>query len=628
MARIALPPTWIGVLSRQRGPLRLYQWLWLALCLAGGVVVAAPRIVSQPLVYHATAETRFDVAQYPSLYDASGAPAQDFRIAVDDATNALRQRLFAQREVRFGLPDFRVEYQPLAPGVVRVLGVAPTALEAQLLANRGAEELARQIQAAGGREILRTMLNWEFFQVFRSAPPGDSFAATLRPILELRAFPLSREIESSERRVALDHLAAAEQGYLARALESRSDLWRFEINTRNATLDAVCDTVGVTGTAAREAALRTCAATTPAAQAELAARDGAIQRLQAIDAALRYLIERRGLAFTPDAPGPVYRVAAAAPAAPVERNIGPLLLLAALVGLAFGVAGVALDRSAGVMPKLAELWSYRELVRNLVLRDLRVRYRGSVLGYLWTQIAPLLLMLVFWLVFSIFFQSGIAMFPVFVLAALLPWNYCNEAVSGGARSVLDNANLVKKVFFPREVLPLVAVLSSLVNFLLSLPMLLLVAATVQFFYPPLRELGRMTNFSVALAYIPVLLLIQTIFLAGMVLGLSALSVRYRDLVHLIGIGLQFWFFLTPVVYSLDVVGGTTAQVVRWLNPMASLVEFYREVIYGSAVAAPQIPTPGFPALESVLRVLLTSLVVLALGYWYFQRRSGQFGERL
>jgi len=291
---------------------------------------------------------------------------------------------------------------------------------------------------------------------------------------------------------------------------------------------------------------------------------------------------------------------------------------------------VALDRSAGTMRKALELWSYRELIRNLVLRDLRVRYKGSVLGYLWTQIAPLLLMLVFWFVFSILLPSGIAMFPVFLIVGLLPWNYCNEALSGGARSVLDNAALVKKVFFPREVLPLVAVISSLANFLLSLPMLFLVMAAVQALYEPLREAGRLTNLSWTVAYLPVLLLIQTIFLAGVALLLSALAVRFRDTVHLIGILLQFWFFLTPVVYALDSEGipAWVAQAVRWLNPMASMIEFYREVLYGNRALNGEIPTPAVPALDSVLRVLLTSLVALAVGYWYFQRRSAEFGERL
>jgi lipopolysaccharide transport system permease protein len=172
------------------------------------------------------------------------------------------------------------------------------------------------------------------------------------------------------------------------------------------------------------------------------------------------------------------------------------------------------------------------------------------------------------------------------------------------------------------------VLSSLLNFLLSLPMLFVVMAAAQFFYAPLHADGRMFNFAWTFAYLPVLLIIQMMFLAGIVLFVSALAVFFRDTVHLIGIVVQFWFFLTPVVYKLDILGELPARIIRWLNPMASLVEFYREILYGNAVAVGGVPTPGLPALESVLRVLLTSLALLAIGYWFFQRRSGRFGEEL
>ncbi|KPV51373.1 hypothetical protein SE17_21555 [Kouleothrix aurantiaca] len=277
------------------------------------------------------------------------------------------------------------------------------------------------------------------------------------------------------------------------------------------------------------------------------------------------------------------------------------------------------------MRKMRELWAYRELIINLVLRDMRVRYKGSALGYLWTQLAPLLLMLVFWFVFSRLLSSSITMFPVFLIIGLLSWNFTAEAVVGGARSIIDSASLIKKVFFPREVLPLVSVLSSLLNFLLSLPMMLLLMAAVQ-----LGTLGRL-NFAWTIAYLPVLLIIQTMLLTGLALLMSALAVRFRDFVHLIGILMQFWFFLTPVVYSIDsfnntVFGIPLAVAIRWINPMASLIEFYREVLYGQAVTAPNIPTPGLPALTSVLRVLVTAVSLLALGYWFFQRRSGSFGE--
>jgi lipopolysaccharide transport system permease protein len=259
-----------------------------------------------------------------------------------------------------------------------------------------------------------------------------------------------------------------------------------------------------------------------------------------------------------------------------------------------------------------------------------VRYKGSALGYLWTQLAPLLMMLVFWFVFSFFFQSASVMYPVFLIVGLLPWNFCSEAVNGGTRSVLDNANLIKKVFFPREVLPLVSVFSSLVNYILSLPMIFLLMAVVQLLYPPL---GGRLNFSWTFAYIPVLIVIETLFLAGVALFTSALAVFFRDFVHLIGILLQFWFFLTPVVYSLDTItttigGVSLTTIIRWLNPMASLIDFYRDILYGNVVGPNQIPTPGLPALNSVLRVLITALITLAVGYWFFQRRSGRFGEEI
>ncbi|PDV99941.1 hypothetical protein A9Q02_01175 [Candidatus Chloroploca asiatica] len=273
--------------------------------------------------------------------------------------------------------------------------------------------------------------------------------------------------------------------------------------------------------------------------------------------------------------------------------------------------------------KAVELWSYRELIRNLALRDLRTRYKGSALGYLWTQLAPLGMMLVYVIVFSLLLPSGIAMFPVFIIVALLPWNYTAESIIGGTRSIIDNAALIKKVYFPREVLPLVTVFSSLINFVLSLPMMFVVMAVVQ-----LTTIGRL-NFSWSFAYLPVLMLIQTIMLAGFAMLLGSAAVFYRDVVHLIGIIMNIWFFLTPIIYPLGVFGeGLTVRLVRWFNPMASLIEFYREILYGNVVAVGQIPTPALPALSSVLRVSVTALVILVVGYWVFQRVSRNFGEEI
>ncbi len=614
-----------AALTARRGALALYQWLWLILCIAGALSVAVPPILARPILYYADATVQFDLTRYGPIYQPVAPNLTGIDIAMTDATEALRLDALARADVRLGRPDFRVEYLPQTPGEVIVRGIAGNAVEAKALADAGAAELVRQIRAAGGREILRNMLGWQLWQALngQTPAPGDRFAWLLRDILRLEALPLSRPIEPFSTPRTLAELSGEEISDVTRALESRYDLWRFAINTRDATLDALCASTGLTDTATREAVLQTCAANNPAAAAELAARDRTIAQLRAIEAAIQFLIRDAGARFDADQVSAAFRVSAALPTAPEPRYELPLIALAALVGTMLGVGGIAFDRSVGVLPKLQELWQYRELIRNLVLRDLRARYKGSTLGYLWTQIAPLGMMMVYVIVFSFLLPNGIAMFPVFVIVGLLPWNYTAEAVLSGTRSIIDNAALVKKVYFPREVLPLVAVGSSLLNFVLSLPMMFLVIVIVQ-----LTTLGRL-NLSWSIVYLPVIMALQTIFLTGLALLLGAGAVFFRDVVHLIGIVINIWFFLTPIIYPLSTISeGVAARVIRWLNPLASIIEFYREIIYGNTVPVGLIPTPGVPALGALLRVGVTALIVLAVGYWVFQRTSRHFGEEL
>ncbi|PDW04057.1 ABC transporter permease [Candidatus Viridilinea mediisalina] len=606
--------------------LRLYHWLWLLFCISGALLVATPRILAQPVIYYAAAETRFELERYGAIYEPVAPNLTALAIALHDANEALRQAALARGEVRFGGPDYRVDFLVAeTPGSVVVRGVGATPTEAQQLANAAAEELVRQVRAAGGREILRNMLGWELWQAMQAegmAAP-DPFAVLLREILRTQAFPMSRQPEPFAEARRLADLPAEELNDLARALEARYDLWRFAINTRNATLDALCGTAALSTTAPREEALAGCAAQQPQAAAELAERDREIVRLRTLESALRYLISNYNVAFAPDQPSAAQRLSASLPSAPEPRYVPQLIALATAFGLAFGIGGIALDRSAGITGKMGEIWAYRELIRNLILRDLRTRYKGSALGYLWTQLAPLGMMLVYVTVFSLLLPSGLAMFPVFIIVALLPWNFTAEAIIGGTRSIIDNAALIKKVYFPREVLPLVTVGSSLVNFILSLPMMFLVIAFVQ-----LTTIGRL-NLSWTVAYIPVIMIIQMVMLSGFALLLGAGAVFFRDMVHLIGIIINMWFFLTPVIYPLSVLGdGIMLRLIRWLNPMASIIEFYREIIYGNPVPVGMIPTPALPALGSVLRVSVTAGIILVVGYWVFQRVARRFGEEI
>lgn len=614
-----------SILNTQLLGLRVYQWLWILLCVVGALAAAAPRVLSQPIVFYATAEMRFDTGRYGGVYNPVSPTQTGMDIALTDALTTLRQDALARGEVRFGLPNFLVQYLPTEPGLVLVRGVAPTAAEAKSLADAGAEELARQVRAAGGREILRNMLGWELWLALEpegTAAPGD-FDALLREIVRSGAFPMSRDLEPFSTPRQVTALPVEEKSDLTRALESRYDLWRFAINTRNATLDALCGTAEILAPGPREQALARCSATNPAAKTELGDLNRDVARLRAIEAALDYMTDVEEMRFNVDQPSAAQRVVAALPAEPQPRYIPQLIGLAAVFGLALGLGGVLVDRRAGLMQRALEIWGYRELIRNLVLRDLRARYKGSALGYLWTQLAPLGMMLVFVFVFGLLMPSGIAQFPVFIIVALLPWNFTAEAVSNGTRSVIDNAALIKKVYFPREVLPLVNMFSSLLNYLLSLPMMFLVMALVQ-----LLTIGRL-NFSWTFAYLPVLIIIQSVMLAGIALLLGAVAVFFRDIVHLVGIVVNVWFFLTPVIYPLTNFGdGLMVRLLRWFNPMASLIEFYREVLYGAAVPAGQIPTPGVPALTSVLRVGITALALLVAGYLVFKRTSGRFGEEL
>ena len=618
MARIAVPITVANQLLKQRGPLRSYQWLWLLLCVAAALAVGAPRIVSRPIIYTAEASAQVDVARsYASLVTTPASAPNYAAIRGEfDAVAKIAITLLKVKEInaapayppQLGSPTLNVSFAPQADGRVAITATAPSAAEAQRLANDAAESFARSLRAAGGREIFRGLIGWEIYAASTGVPPRDQFQSDMRQIWVRGAFALNKAFDIIEQPRTVDMLTKEDQNDLARALEVREQ----ELSK--------VDLVGLRGQIDNPAL--------SAAQREQLRRDELrLERgLAAIRDALGVLYTTYGVAFQPDTASAVYRSQLAPTGSLVDRQIPLFLLLTMLAGLGFGGFGVAVDRSAGVMRKLRDLWAYRELVRNLVLRDLRVRYKGSAFGYVWTQLAPLLLMLVFLFVFSTLQKQPIALFPIFLIVGLLPWNFCAEAVVSGSRSIIDNANLIKKVYFPREILPLVSVFSALVNYVLSLPMMFLVMAVAQLLYPPLQGL----HFSWTVLYLPVLVVIQALFLTGIVFFTSALAVSFRDFVHLIGILVQFWFFLTPVVYALENLrlSPNQEQLLRWLNPMASLIEFYREILYGGIEYLGGIPQTAVPAADAVFRVLLTSVVVLTFGYWFFQRRSRSFGEAI
>jgi len=268
-----------------------------------------------------------------------------------------------------------------------------------------------------------------------------------------------------------------------------------------------------------------------------------------------------------------------------------------------------------MIDRIVELYHYRELIRNLVIRDLKVRYKNSVLGILWSLLNPLLMTIVFTVVFTLMLPNNTPNYPVFFMCGYLPWSFLSDSVGSGTNSIVGNAHLIKKVYFPREVLPLSNVLSGLVNFLLALVVLF---GMILVFH---------VGLTASLLLLPVVIVAQVLFTLGLVFFLSTANVFYRDTQHIMQVVMQAWFFLTPIFYPIDIIPesatvlGMTLNLQMWvrrLNPMASLIASYRDILLRGAV----------PGLDFLFRTVITCLAVFVVGYLIFCRYSKVFGEEV
>lgn len=256
--------------------------------------------------------------------------------------------------------------------------------------------------------------------------------------------------------------------------------------------------------------------------------------------------------------------------------------------------------------QLKDLYRYRSLVWNLVVRELKARYRGSALGFLWSFLNPLLYCSVYTLVFSIYlpFRMG-GNYVVHLISGLLPWLWFSSSLLEASGSVLAGGNLIKRVLFPAEVLPLVVVLSNFVHFLLSLPILLLFMILFK------RPIG------VAILIAPGVMFIQIIFTIGLAFMLSALCVHYRDVQHILANLLTLWFFMTPIVYSVKQIPEILRFTVN-INPVAPLILAYQCIFYENQ----------FPDFRQLLVVALMSVLIYLLGASMFERYSAIFAEEV
>ena len=263
------------------------------------------------------------------------------------------------------------------------------------------------------------------------------------------------------------------------------------------------------------------------------------------------------------------------------------------------------------MDDLRTLYRYRQLIAALTARDLKARYRGSLLGYFWSLANPLLLLAVYTLVFTRFFPVQVVKpYPLFLFAGILPWTFFSAAILEATNAVSGNAGLIKKVMFPAEALPLVVVLSHLVHFALALPVLLaamlIYAALGQFTITPFVLLA------------PVLMLFQTAFVAGIAMTVSSASVLFRDLRDIITNLMQLGFFVTPIIYLIDGIDSRPLRAMLRVNPMTPFVVAYQDVLFFGRL----------PNLSDTFLIVAYSVASLALGFFVFDRLRDSLAEAI
>lgn len=256
--------------------------------------------------------------------------------------------------------------------------------------------------------------------------------------------------------------------------------------------------------------------------------------------------------------------------------------------------------------RIKEIYDYREMIFSLVKRDLKGRYKGSVLGFLWTFLNPLFQLAVYTMVFSIIMRSGIKDYYLFLFVALIPWIFFSTSLTGGASCILSQQDMVKKIYFPREVLPISYVTSQFVNMVLSFIVIFFALGCARYTLRPF-----------AVLCLPVIMAVEYLLALGLTMIMSAVTVYFRDMEYILGIFTMAWQFLTPVMYSLEQV----PEEYRWIffvNPMTYIITAYRDVLYNGAL----------PKLDTLLPAAGLGIAALVIGWGVFCRLQRHFAEEL
>lgn len=254
---------------------------------------------------------------------------------------------------------------------------------------------------------------------------------------------------------------------------------------------------------------------------------------------------------------------------------------------------------------IKEILEHKELLQNLTMKELKLKYRNSALGFLWSFLNPIMLLIVYTFAFKYIIRVKTPNYTVNLLAALLPWQFFQAAVQGSTTSIISNSNLIKKIYFPRQIMPLSIIFSNFINFLITL--VILFGAI----------LVSNIKFSFTIFLLPVILILLLIFSIGLSLILSSLNVKYRDVSHLVEVLFMVWFYLTPIVYVMETVPAQYRSFLL-LNPLTAVIDSIRMVLIEGKV----------PSLLYMVIMVVWDIALLIIGDSIFRKTEVNFAEEV
>ena len=251
------------------------------------------------------------------------------------------------------------------------------------------------------------------------------------------------------------------------------------------------------------------------------------------------------------------------------------------------------------------LYNYRELLKTSVKKEVRGKYKNSFLGVIWSFLNPLLQIMVYAIVFPLILRNNQDNYVIFLCCGLIPWNFFATAINRSAFSFVENGNIIKKVFFPREIIPISVVTSEAVNFLISS---IIILGFVLF-----GGLGL----SKYLIFYPIILIVQYLIILGIAIIISSICVYLRDLQHFVGVALQLFFYAAPVVYAAESIPQNYQWILKY-NPMTYIINSYRDIFYSQTM----------PDLHSLAIVFAIAIILCFVGYLIFSKLQKNFAEQL